>query len=124
MDLVTTPPAPFASARASEEPVVPSTPAARIQWFFRGTPPTEIIPGAILSLKSQPSTMRIILGVSPILRIMTRLAILGVGRIGGETAFLSAVLGLADELVLFDTAKPLLDAQVLDLTHTGIDIAI
>ena len=55
---------------------------------------------------------------------MTRLAILGVGRIGGETAFLSTVLGLADELVLFDTAKPLLDAQVLDLTHTGIDIAI
>jgi malate dehydrogenase len=55
---------------------------------------------------------------------MTRLAILGVGRIGGETAFLSAVLGLADELVLFDTAKSLLDAQVLDLTHTGIDIAI
>jgi malate dehydrogenase len=68
--------------------------------------------------------MSIILGVSPILRIMTRLAILGVGRIGGETAFLSTVLGLADELVLFDTAKPLLDAQVLDLIHTGIDIAI
>ena len=55
---------------------------------------------------------------------MTRLAILGVGRIGGETAFLSTVRGLADELVLFDTAKPLLDAQVLDLAHTGIDIAI
>ncbi|MDD1706399.1 MAG: lactate dehydrogenase [Methanoregulaceae archaeon] len=55
---------------------------------------------------------------------MTRLAILGVGRIGGETAFLSTVLGLADELVLFDTAKSLLDAQVLDLTHTGIDVAI
>jgi malate dehydrogenase len=68
--------------------------------------------------------MSIIFDISPILRIMTRLAILGVGRIGGETAFLSAIRGLADELVLFDTAKPLLDAQVMDLTHTGIDIAI
>lgn len=55
---------------------------------------------------------------------MTRLAILGVGRIGGETAFLSTVLGLADELVLYDTAKSLLQAQILDLTHTGIDIGI
>ncbi|MDD1711185.1 MAG: lactate dehydrogenase [Methanoregulaceae archaeon] len=55
---------------------------------------------------------------------MTRLAILGVGRIGGETAFLSTVLGLADELVLYDTAKSLLDAQIHDLTHTGIDIGI
>jgi len=56
--------------------------------------------------------------------IMTRLAILGVGRIGGETAYLSTILGLADELVLFDTAKSLLDAQILDLSHTGIDIGI
>ncbi|HOB60307.1 MAG TPA: lactate dehydrogenase, partial [Methanoregulaceae archaeon] len=55
---------------------------------------------------------------------MTRLAILGVGRIGGETAYLSTILGLADELVLFDTAKSLLDAQILDLSHTGIDIGI
>ena len=55
---------------------------------------------------------------------MTRLAVLGVGRIGGESAFLSAVLGLADELVLFDTAKPLLDAQVLDITHTGADVTV
>ena len=56
--------------------------------------------------------------------IMTRLAILGVGRIGGETAYLSTILGLADGLVLFDTAKSLLDAQILDLSHTGIDIGI
>jgi malate dehydrogenase len=104
--------------------VVPSTPAARIQWFESVTPPTVIFPGAILGVKSGISTMSIILEVSPILRIMTRLAILGVGRIGGETAFLSAVHGIADELVLFDTEKTLLDAQVLDLTHTGIDITI
>ncbi len=55
---------------------------------------------------------------------MTRLAVLGVGRIGGEVAFLSSVLGLADELVLFDTAEVLLRSQVLDLTHTGLDISI
>jgi len=55
---------------------------------------------------------------------MTRLAVLGVGRIGGEIAFLSSVLGLADELVLFDTAEALLRSQVLDLTHTGLDITV
>jgi malate dehydrogenase len=55
---------------------------------------------------------------------MTRLAVLGVGRVGGEIAFLSSVLGLADELVLFDTADALLRSQVLDLTHTGLDITI
>lgn len=55
---------------------------------------------------------------------MTRLAVLGVGRIGGEVAFLSSVLGLADELVLFDTAEALLRSQVLDITHTGLDVSI
>ncbi|HON81456.1 MAG TPA: lactate dehydrogenase [Methanoregulaceae archaeon] len=55
---------------------------------------------------------------------MTRLAVLGVGRIGGEVAFLSSVLGLADDLVLFDTAETLLRSQVLDLIHTGLDITI
>ena len=55
---------------------------------------------------------------------MTRLAVLGVGRIGGEIAFLSSVLGLADELVLFDTADALLRSQVLDLIHTGLDITV
>ncbi len=55
---------------------------------------------------------------------MTRLAVLGVGRIGGEVAFLSSVLGLADELVLFDTAEALLRSQVLDLIHTGLDISV
>ncbi|MDD5142059.1 lactate dehydrogenase [Methanoregula sp.] len=55
---------------------------------------------------------------------MVRLAILGVGRIGGELAYLAASLGIADELVLYDTAPDLLRAQVLDLRHTGLDIAI
>ncbi|MDK2915617.1 MAG: malate dehydrogenase [Euryarchaeota archaeon] len=55
---------------------------------------------------------------------MTSLAILGVGKVGGETAFLSAALGLVDELVVYDVYEPLLQAQVLDLQHTGIDVAI
>ena len=33
---------------------------------------------------------------------MARLAVMGVGRIGGEVASLAAVLGLVDELVLND----------------------
>jgi malate dehydrogenase len=55
---------------------------------------------------------------------MTRLAVLGVGRIGGEVAFLASVLGLADELVLYDTAEALLRSQVLDLIHTGLDVTV
>jgi malate dehydrogenase len=55
---------------------------------------------------------------------MARLAIIGVGRIGGEVAFLSSALGIADELVLHDSAQDLLQAQVLDIRHTGLDMAI
>ena len=55
---------------------------------------------------------------------MTSLAILGVGRVGGETAFLAAALGLVDELVVYDAYEPVLRAQVLDLQHTGIDVHI
>jgi len=55
---------------------------------------------------------------------MTSLAILGAGKVGGETAYLSAVLGLVDEIVLYDVYEPLLRAQVLDLQHTGLDLAI
>ena len=55
---------------------------------------------------------------------MARLAVVGVGRIGGEVAFLSAMLGIVDELVLYDTEPALLKAQVLDLSHTGLDVAI
>jgi malate dehydrogenase len=55
---------------------------------------------------------------------MTSLAVLGVGRIGGEVANLAAVLGIVDELVLYDSARDLLRAQVLDIQHTGLDIPI
>jgi malate dehydrogenase len=55
---------------------------------------------------------------------MTRLAVVGVGRIGGEVAYLATVLGRVDELILHDVAAPFLRAQVLDLRHTGSDVAI
>jgi len=55
---------------------------------------------------------------------MTTLAVLGVGKIGGEVAFLSSMLGLADELIIYDAATEFLRAQVLDLQHTGIEIEI
>jgi len=55
---------------------------------------------------------------------MARLAVMGVGRIGGEVAYLAATRGLARELVLCDSAADLLRAQVLDLSHTGLDLAI
>ncbi|MDN7025740.1 lactate dehydrogenase [Methanoculleus sp. FWC-SCC1] len=55
---------------------------------------------------------------------MTSLAVMGVGRVGGEVAYLAAVLGLVDELVVYDVYKPLLRAQVLDLAHTGLDVAV
>ncbi|MFA4850450.1 MAG: lactate dehydrogenase [Methanoregula sp.] len=51
---------------------------------------------------------------------MARLAIVGVGRIGGEVAYLASAMGIADELVLYDCASALLKAQVLDLQHTGL----
>jgi malate dehydrogenase len=51
---------------------------------------------------------------------MARLAVLGVGRIGGEVAYLASAMGIADELVLYDSAPELLKAQVLDLRHTGL----
>jgi malate dehydrogenase len=55
---------------------------------------------------------------------MARLAVVGVGRIGGEVAYLSASLGIVDELVLYDTNENLLKAQVLDLEHTGLQTEI
>lgn len=56
---------------------------------------------------------------------MTSLSIIGVGRIGGETAFLSSYMGLVDELILHDIKKPLLNAQVKDLKNGmgNIDIS-
>jgi malate dehydrogenase len=55
---------------------------------------------------------------------MARLAIIGVGRIGGEVAYLASAMGIADDLVLYDSAQDLLRAQVLDIRHTGLDISI
>ncbi len=55
---------------------------------------------------------------------MVRLAVMGVGRIGGEVAYLAAARGISDDLVLCDSVDPLLRAQVLDLSHTGLDLAI
>jgi malate dehydrogenase len=55
---------------------------------------------------------------------MARLAVIGVGRIGGEVAYLTASLGIVDELVLYDSAPDMLRAQVLDLEHTGLRIPI
>jgi malate dehydrogenase len=55
---------------------------------------------------------------------MARLAVVGVGRIGGEVAYMAAALGIVDELVLYDSAPELLKAQVLDLQHTGLALPI
>jgi malate dehydrogenase len=55
---------------------------------------------------------------------MARLAVMGVGRIGGEVAYLTTSLGIVDELVLYDSAPDLLRAQVLDLEHTGLQVPI
>jgi len=55
---------------------------------------------------------------------MTSLSIVGVGRIGGEIAFLSSYLGLANELVLVEKQGSLLDAQVKDLLHGMPDLDI
>lgn len=48
---------------------------------------------------------------------MTTVAAFGMGRIGGEAAYLSAVSGFADELVLYDINTELLRAQKLDILH-------
>ncbi|MFZ0006183.1 MAG: lactate dehydrogenase [Methanoregula sp.] len=55
---------------------------------------------------------------------MTRLAVMGVGRIGGEVAYLATILGLVDELVLYDQSASLLKAQVLDIQHTGVPVSV
>jgi malate dehydrogenase len=55
---------------------------------------------------------------------MTCLSVLGAGKIGGEVAYLSAVLGIIDRLIIYDVNTPFLQAQVIDLMHTGLDIEI
>jgi malate dehydrogenase len=55
---------------------------------------------------------------------MACLAVIGVGRIGGEVAYLATSMGIVDELVLYDSDPNLLRAQVLDLEHTGLPVSI
>lgn len=55
---------------------------------------------------------------------MTTLSVLGVGKIGGEVAFLASMMECIDEIILYDAYAPLLQAQVLDLRHTGVDVTI
>ena len=55
---------------------------------------------------------------------MARLAVVGVGRIGGEVAYLATSMGIVNELVLYDCDPMLLRAQVLDLEHTGLQTPI
>ncbi|MEN6397185.1 MAG: lactate dehydrogenase, partial [Methanoregula sp.] len=55
---------------------------------------------------------------------MVRLAVVGVGRVGGEVAYLAAALGFVDELALYDRTSSLLRAQVLDIQHTGLPVDI
>lgn len=49
---------------------------------------------------------------------------MGVGKIGGEVAYLSSVMGIADNIQIYDSNPSLLLAQKLDIIHTGIDIKI
>jgi len=55
---------------------------------------------------------------------MARLAVMGVGRVGGEVAYLATSMGIVDELVLYDCDPMLLRAQILDLEHTGLQVPI
>jgi malate dehydrogenase len=55
---------------------------------------------------------------------MSTLAVIGVGKIGGEAGFVGALEGLVDELILYDVNLPLLHAQVLDLEDCGLDIRV
>jgi malate dehydrogenase len=55
---------------------------------------------------------------------MSTLAVIGVGKIGGEAAFVSALGGLVDEMILYDVNLPLLQSQVLDIRDCGLDITV
>lgn len=55
---------------------------------------------------------------------MTSLSVMGVGKIGGEVAYLASVLGIADEICLYDIDTALSRAQMLDILHTGIDLSL
>jgi len=55
---------------------------------------------------------------------MSTLAVIGVGKIGGEIGFVAALDGLVDDLILYDVNLPLLSAQVLDIQDCGFDINV
>lgn len=55
---------------------------------------------------------------------MVSLSIVGVGRVGGEVAFLASFLGLVDELNLIEVREEYLCAQVLDLRHAMPELRI
>jgi malate dehydrogenase len=55
---------------------------------------------------------------------MSTLAVIGVGKIGGEIGFVAAFDGLVDDLILYDVNLPLLSAQVLDIQDCGLDIRV
>lgn len=55
---------------------------------------------------------------------MTGIAIFGAGRIGGAVANLLNARNLADIIVLYDRSPELLQAQKLDIMHTGRQIMI
>ena len=49
---------------------------------------------------------------------------MGTGNIGGTVAFVAAMQGICDELVLYDSNGPKQLAQIRDIAHTGIDITL
>ncbi|HVN65886.1 MAG TPA: lactate dehydrogenase [Methanomicrobiales archaeon] len=55
---------------------------------------------------------------------MSTLAVIGVGRIGGELGFVAALRGMVDELILYDVNLPLLQAQVLDIRDCDLGITV
>lgn len=62
--------------------------------------------------------------VRSIVNLMSRLSIIGTGRIGGEVAYLAMLRKLVDEIFLYDISSSLLRSQVLDLEHAGLDVTI
>jgi len=51
---------------------------------------------------------------------MSTLAVIGVGKIGGEAGFVAALDGIVDDLILYDVNLPLLQAQALDIGDCGL----
>ena len=55
---------------------------------------------------------------------MTRLAVIGVGHIGGEVAYLASIQNIVDEIFLYDNSSSLLKITVVDLQHADLDVTI